>query len=118
MHGAGTVFGTHVVGGVNLVVAGQLVRRHEGVGNAGKWLVVLAHEFRALASIHDVRVLELGGGAACGNPVLLAVLLHQVVVHVRAHNDAEVGVQRPRGRRPHEVTKVLELGLARVDREN
>ncbi len=118
MHGADTVFGTHVVGRVNLVVAGQLVRRHEGVGNAGKWLVVLAHEFRALASINDVRVLELGGGTACGNPVLLAVSLHQVVVHVRAHNDAEVGVQNPRGRRPHEDARFLELGDLRVDREN
>ena len=59
-----------------LVVAGQLVRRHERIGNAGERLVV------------------------------------------RAHNDAEVGVQRLRGRRPHEVTKVLELGLARVNREN
>ena len=118
MHGADTVFGNHVVGGVNLVVAGQLVRRHEGVGNAGKWLVVLAHEFRALASINDVRVLELGGGAACGNPVLLAILFHKVVVHVRAHNDAEVGVQRPRSRRPHEVTKVLELGFVGVNRED
>ena len=37
---------------------------------------------------------------------------------VLAHNDAEVGVKRPWGRRPHEVTKVLELGLARVNREN
>ena len=59
-----------------LVVAGQLVRRHERIGNAGERLVV------------------------------------------RAHNDAEVGVQRLRGRRPHEVTKVLELGFVRVDREN
>ena len=118
MHGAGTVFGTHVVGGVNLVVAGQLVRRHEGVGNAGERLVVLAHEFGTLAGINDVRVLEVGGGAACGNPVLLTVLFHQVVVHVRAHNDAEVGVQRPRGRRPHEDARVLELGLVRINREN
>ena len=100
MNGTGTVIGTHVVGGVNLVVAGKLVRRHEFIGDTGKRFVVLAHEFRALASINDVRVLEVGGGAACGNPVLLAVLFHQVVVHVRAHNDAEVGVQRPRGRRP------------------
>ncbi len=118
MHSAGTVFGTHVVGGVNLVVAGQLVRRHERIGNAGERLVVLAHEFGTLAGIHDVRVLEVGGGAACGNPVLLAVLFHQVVVHVRAHNDAEVGVQSPRSRRPHEDARVLELGLVRVDREN
>ena len=118
MHGAGTVFGTHVVGGVNLVVAGQLVRRHERIGNAGERLVVLAHEFGTLAGIHDVRVLEVGCGTACGNPVLLAVLFHQVVVHVRAHNDAEVGVQRPRGRRPHEDARVLELGFVRVNREN
>ena len=118
MHGASTVFGTHVVGGVNLVVAGQLVRRHERIGNAGERLVVLAHEFRALAGIHNVRVLEVSGGTACGNPVLLAILFHKVVVHVRAHNDTEVGVQSPRGRRPHEDARVLELGLARVDREN
>ena len=118
MHGADTVFGTHVVGGVNLVVAGQLVRRHEGVGNAGERLVVLAHEFGTLTGIHDIRVLEVGGGAACGNPVLLAVLFHKVVVHVRARNDAEVGVKRPRGRRPHEDARFLELGLARVNRED
>ena len=102
----------------NLVVAGQLIRRHECIGNAGERFVVLAHEFGTLASIHDVRVLEVGGGAACGNPVLLAILFHQVVVHVRAHNDAEVGIQRPRGRRPHEDARILELGLVRVDREN
>ena len=118
MHGASTVFGTHVVGGVNLVVAGQLVRRHECIGDTGKRFVVLAHEFRALTGIHDVRVLEVSGGTACGNPVLLAILFHQVVVHVRAHNDAEVGVQSPRGRRPHEDARVLELGLVRVNREN
>ena len=118
MHGAGTVFGTHVVGGVNLVVAGQLVRRHERIGNAGERLVVLAHEFGTLAGIDDVRVLEVGGGAACCNPVLLAILFHQVVVHVRAHNNAEVGIKCPRGRRPHEDARVLELGFARVDREN
>ena len=118
MHGASTVFGTHVVGGVNLVVAGQLVRRHECIGNAGKRFVVLAHEFGTLASIHDVRVLEVSGGTACGNPVLLAILFHQVVVHVRAHNDAEVGVQCPRGRRPHEDARVLELGFVRVERED
>ena len=99
-------------------MTGQLVRRHERIGNAGERLVVLAHEFGTLAGIHDVRVLEVGGGAACGNPVLLAVLFHQVVVHVRAHNDAEVGVQNPRGRRPHEDARFLELGDLRVDREN
>jgi len=99
-------------------VAGQLVRRHERIGNAGERLVVLAHEFGTLAGIHDVRILEVGGGAACGNPVLLAVSLHQVIVHVRAHNNAEVRIKCPRGRRPHEVTKVLELGLVRVQREN
>ena len=99
-------------------MAGQLVRRHERIGNAGKRLVVLAHEFGALVGIDDVRVLEVGGGAACGNPVLLAISLHQVVVHVRTHNDAEVGVESPRSRRPHEVTKVLELGFVGVNREN
>ena len=44
----------------NLVVTEQLVRRHERIGNAGERLVVLAHEFETLASIDDVRVLELG----------------------------------------------------------
>ena len=102
----------------NLVVTEQLVRRHERIGNAGERLVVLAHEFETLASIDDVRVLEVGGGTACGNPVLLAVLLHQVIVHVRAHNNAEVRIKCPRGRRPHEVTKVLELGFVRVNRDN
>ena len=118
MHGASTVFGTHVVGGVNLVVAGQLVRRHECIGDTGKRFVVLAHEFRALAGIHDVRVLEVGGGTACGNPILLAILFHKVVVHVRAHNNAEVGIKCPRGRRPHEDARVLELSFVRVERED
>ena len=118
MHGASTVFGTHVVGGVNLVVAGQLVRRHERIGDAGKRLVVLAHEFGTLAGINDIRVLEVGGGTACGNPVLLAVLFHKVVVHVRAHNNAEVRIKSPRGRRPHEDARVLELGFIRVERED
>ena len=118
MHGTGTVIGTHVVGGVNLVVAGKLVRRHEFIGDSGKRFVVLAHEFRTLTGIDDVRVLEVGGGTACGNPVLLAVLFHQVVVHVRTDNDAEVGVQGPRSRRPHEDARVLELGFVRINREN
>ena len=99
-------------------MAGKLVRRHVFVGDTGKRFVVLAHEVRALASIHDVRVLEVGGGAACGDPVLLAVLFHQVVVHVRADNDAEVGIKCPRSRRPHEDARILELGFVRVDREN
>ena len=99
-------------------MAGQLVRRHECIGNAGERLVVLAHEFGTLAGIHDVRVLEVSGGTACGNPELLAVLFHQVVVHVRAHNNAEVGIKCPRGRRPHEDARVLELGFVRVERED
>ncbi len=99
-------------------MARKLVRRHEFVRDSGKRFVVLAHEFRTLAGIHDVRVLEVGGGTACGDPVLLAILFHEVVVHVRADNDAEVGIKRPRRRRPHEDARVLELGLVRVNREN
>ena len=99
-------------------MAGQLVRRHERIGNAGKRLVVLAHEFGTLAGINDVRVLEVGGGAACGNPILLAILFHQVVIHVRTHHNAEIGIKRPRRGRPHEDARVLELRLVRVNREN
>ena len=99
-------------------MAGKLVRRHVFVRDTGKRLVVLAHEVCALAGIDDVRILEVSGGAASGNPVLLAILFHQVVVHVRAHNDAEVGIKCPRSRRPHEDARVLELGFVGVDREN
>lgn len=116
MYNANTVFGTHVVGGVNLVVAEQLIRHHECIGDTGKRFVVLVHEFRALAGINDVRILEVGRGPACDNPVLLAILFHQVVGHIQTHNNAEVGIKRPRGRRPHENARVLELGFVRIER--